>query len=160
MAGGDGAGKSGSATATRSGGVVLPQGVSLETASDARFYSFSQGGSQVVFQVTDLPRSRLSTVNFSVNGSLNRRGEPSNRQEQRDNLAVALQVRNVMRADVASRPNNFQYMTMAETADGLGAARTRLYARAGFTTPRNAGDSQYAYVRNGRLVPGIAPPSG
>jgi hypothetical protein len=163
MAGWGGRGRSGAATAARpaarpvaatatngSSGVVLPNGVTMrELPNGTRDYRFTQGSDQVTFNVFSQD-SRGSEVGFFVNGSISREaatGTPA------DRVRTALRVNQIMRADVASRPDGFRYYTSAATGDGAGADRVRLYARAGFSTPDRVGGLQAGVVRNGVLTP-------
>lgn len=146
MAGSGGRGKSGTATAQRSTGVVVPEGVDLTDGPGGRRYTFSQGDNNVAFTVYSGDNS--ASVSLSVNGSLDRTDV-----SRRDGIALALRTRSIMRAEAASRPDGFRFTTSATTEDGLGAIRARLYNQVGFTAAARPGDSQYGVVRNGRLVP-------
>jgi hypothetical protein len=155
MAGNGDKGRDGSATAATatngsSGGVVLPNGVTMrELPNGTRDYRFTQGSDQVTFNVFSQD-SRGSEVGFFVNGSISRdaaTGTPA------DRLRTGLKVRQIMRADVASRPDGFRYYTSAATGDGAGAARVDLYAKAGFSRPERVGGLQSGVVKNGVLTP-------
>lgn len=150
MAVGLGNGKSGTAIAKRSGGVVLPEGVELRGGQDARYYTFQQGPLKVAFDV--IGRDGQASVMFEVNGNINRSRQISSAQ-RRDRVAIANRVRSIMRADAASRPDGFRYQTSAATGDGLGGRRASLYARAGFSRAREAGDDQFAVIRGGQMRP-------
>lgn len=154
MAGSGGRGKSGTATAQRRAGVVLPEGVSVEDFDEdgvaVRTYSFTAGDRPVNFIVARGSSNSDNEVGFTVAGSFDRE---AGRQNRRENIQIVQNVRRIMTADAASRPDGFRYVTSASTADGLGDQRASLYARAGFSRVARAGENQYAIVRNGRVEP-------
>jgi hypothetical protein len=149
MAGELGRGKGGSAVASRSRGVVLPTGVSLNESDFGRVYDFEASGSKLKFKV--FGDDALASVAFEVNGSSFR---PES--EPRGGRAIALKVRSIMRADAASRPDGFKYVTSAARGDGLQETRARLYQAAGFTATNGSARSQYGIVKNGKVTPDTA----
>jgi hypothetical protein len=169
MAGNGGRGRSGVATAARpvatattraastaSTGVVLPDGVTMSERFGDREYQFTQGPDRISFNVAE-PNALGANVLFRLNGSVSRDAARGTRE---DRLRTGLRVGRIMRADAASRPDGFRYYTSAATGDGAGAARVKLYTKAGFSSPEVVGGIQYAVVRNGVLTPAGAPQTG
>jgi len=167
MAGNGGRGRGGTATAARpvaiaataraaSTGVVLPDGVTMSERFGDREYQFTQGPDRISFNV-DEPNALGANVLFRLNGSVSRDAARGTRE---DRLRTGLRVGRIMRADAASRPDGFRYYTNAATGDGAGAARVKLYTKAGFSSPEVVGGIQYAVVRNGVLTPAGAPQTG
>jgi hypothetical protein len=163
MAGNGDKGRDGSATAQRTAGVVVPDGVELSENSLRRVYTYeTEAGNALDFTINNkaddslLPDRLLgrqfAEVEFSVNGEYT---SIPNAVSRREGTAIALRSLAIMRADAASRPDGFQYITTATSGDGLGSRRASLYARAGFSG-NFPGLPQVAHVVNGRLVPGLA----
>lgn len=95
---------------------------------------------------TVIPRS----VSFSVDGAFSISNEQGSSSTGRKIVST---VSRLMRQDASTRPDGFLYITNATTSDSRAATRTALYGRAGFSVPAKPGDTQYAVVRNGKMIP-------
>jgi hypothetical protein len=171
MAVGKGEGKSGSAGVapkTAAGGVVVPEGVTLEILKTdegeefGRSYKYStESGNTLNFEVTsggiETPRGYSGRAAFEVSFTVNENYNRAESFSPREGGRIATKARSIMRADARSRPDGFNYSTVASSADGLGGIRARLYSRAGFSD-RGALDrtAQYSSVKDGKLVPGLS----
>ena len=138
--GGGGSGGSG-------GGAALPDGVKVEEYGSTKDYVFEVSGSEVRFSVGGLGANKAE-VDYQVNGNFDRSS-----LKGRDANKVALKIARIMKYDVATRPKGFKYSVSAYTGDGFGDRRAQAYRLAGFSTPRKAGDLQYAVVKGGKLQP-------
>jgi hypothetical protein len=77
---------------------------------------------------------------FYVNGEFDV-GQIKNRREQ---IEVALKVKQMYDAIARSLPTDTIIRTRAYTSDGKGDARTKAYIRMGFSPPKDAGGYMYA----------------
>lgn len=155
--GGSGGGGSEGANSTVQSRPELSETTREDFGRTTREYTFtakSTDGEDVIVDFTVVGRGSKNdpaSVNFSVGGDFN----VSGLLDQQTSTAVASRVSSIMRQDAASRRDGFVYSTTASLGDGRGTSRAALYARAGFSLPRSAGERQIAIVRNGRLTPGI-----
>lgn len=117
---------------------------SRESSEGARLYNFQIKGNDIDFHI-----SSNGNVSFFVNGKVTM-GD----LKGRDSKAAALKLRRIMKEDAATRPNGFQYDTVASTSDTFGATRSVAYELVGFSRPvgGRAGMMQFGIVRDGKLV--------
>lgn len=144
--GGSGGGGGGATSESRAN-VALPDGVSVRRLGTNASYDFAQDGNRVSVQISNVAGEHI--VDFSVNS----RFIAATQLDASTGAQIARKVSSIVKHDASTRPDGFRYSTSAVTGDGLGASRTALYGRAGFSMPSRAGGTQYAVVRNGRMTP-------
>ena len=144
MAGGS-KGRKGGKGGGGGGGSALPDGVKLQDDGHTKEYVFKVAGNEVTFVVQRIGENK-GGAGFDVNGDLDRGS-----LKGRDADKAALKIARIMKYDVATRPEGFKYRVYAHTDDGFGDRRAQGYSRAGFSTPKKAGDAQFAVVKGGKL---------
>jgi hypothetical protein len=125
----------------------LPKGMSADVGvfGGVIISSKTKGGNTVAVDF-----SPTNGFNFNINGQFDV-GQIKDRREQ---IEVALKVKQAYDAVIRSVPAGTIIKTAAHADDGKGEARTKAYVRMGFSSPKEIGDDMFALkTADGAMVP-------